>query len=78
MSNVIFKSDRWLIIQDPMDYGHPELVRFVKHSAVRKLLDQTARWTPVGWDQTRWAPRAPIVPQTILSLVEAHMRGLVQ
>ena len=76
MPQVIYKADRWLIIQDPTDYGHLELVRFVKHSAVRKLLDQTARWTPTGWDQTRWAPRVPIVPKTILDLVEAHMRGL--
>ena len=52
------------------------VVQFVKYSAVRKLLDQNARWTGSGWDPQRWVPRVPIVPREILDRIEAHMRGL--
>jgi len=40
-----------------------------------KRLDQIARWTPDGWDQTRWVPKHPQVPNTLLAIVENHMRG---
>lgn len=76
MADVIFTADRWLIERDPTMAARPDLVRFIKRSPMRKLLDQTARWTGDGWDPQRWVPRVPIVPQTILDLVEAHMRGL--
>ena len=75
MADVIYMADRWRIEQDPTMATRPDLVRFVKHSTVRKLLDQTARWTGDGWDPQRWVPRVPIVPQTILDLVEQRMRG---
>ena len=74
MADVIYKADRWRI-ERPLPATLPDLVRFVKHSTVRKLLDQTARWTGDGWDPQRWVPRVPIVPQTILDLVEQRMRG---
>lgn len=76
MADVIFQDARWRIERQPGSITDPMVVQFVKYSAVRKLLDQNARWTPAGWDQTRWAPRMPIVPQTILDLVEQHMRGV--
>lgn len=76
MAEVIFSSDRWRIERDTTRAAAPDLVRFAKFSRMRTLLDQTARWTDNGWDPQRWVPRVPIVPQTILDLVEAHMRGL--
>lgn len=76
MSQVIYKADRWLIERQPESITDSMVVRFVKGGAVRKLLDQNARWTPTGWDPKRWVPRVPIVPKTILDLVEGHMRQL--
>jgi len=76
MSEVLIQDARWRIERQPGRVTDPMVVQFVKYSAVRKLLDQNARWTPDGWDPQRWVPRVPIVPQTILDLVEAHMRGL--
>lgn len=76
MAEVIYTADRWRIERDPIMAARPGLVRFTKRSAVRKLLDQTARWTGDGWDPQRWVPRVPIVPQAILDHIEAHMRGL--
>jgi hypothetical protein len=52
----------------------PSLVRFIKRSQHRTLLDQTARWDGNGWDASRWVPRHPQVPHSLLTLVEAHMR----
>lgn len=76
MSQVIYTADRWLIERQPGSITDPMVVQFVKRSTMRKLLDQTARWTPEGWDPQRWVPRVPIVPQAILDLVEAHMRSV--
>lgn len=84
MAEIIHRDDhpydlgpRWVVIQDPTMAGRPDLVRFLKCNATRKLLDQTARWTGAGWDGRRWVPRIPRVPKTLLLLVECHMRGLV-
>jgi hypothetical protein len=76
VAELIYKTERWLIEQDPTMAARPDLVRFVKRSAMRKLLDQTARWTGDGWDPQRWVPRVPIVPQDVLQLVEQRMRGV--
>ena len=76
MADVIYKADRWLIQRQPGSITDPMVVQFVKYSAVRKLLDQGARWTGNGWDPQRWVPRVPIVPRALLDLVEAHMRGV--
>lgn len=67
---------RWEVIQDPTIAARPDLVRFVKHSAKRKLLDQIARWNGTGWDPSRWVPAHPQVPRTLLGIVERHMRGV--
>ena len=64
---------RWRVEQMA---GRPDLVRFVKRNQMSKRLDQVARWTPEGWDQTRWVPKHPQVPNTLLAIVEKHMRGV--
>ena len=51
------------------------VVRFKKSSPMRCLLDQCARWTPDGWDQSRWVPASPAVPKFILSKVEGKLNG---
>ena len=66
----------WEVTQDPTMAGRPDLVRFVKRSAQRKLLDQIARWDGTGWDPARWVPAHPRVPRTLLGIVERHMRGV--
>jgi hypothetical protein len=66
---------RWRVEQDWAMAGRPDLVRFVKRNQMSKRLDQIARWTPEGWDQTRWVPKHPQVPNTLLAIVENHMRG---
>ena len=50
------------------------LIRFHKAGRINCLLDRVARWTPDGWDQTRWVPKPPIVPQGILRQVEGKLR----
>lgn len=67
---------RWMVERQPGEATDPMLVRFVKHNTQRKLLDQTARWNGVGWEQQRWVPAHPQVPRTLLGIVERHMRGL--
>jgi hypothetical protein len=74
---VLYTSERWLIVQDPTTAMRPDLVRFVKRSSVRKLLDQVACWTPTGWDSKRWVPRVPIVPQEVLQMVEKRMKEVM-
>lgn len=76
MAEVIYMADRWRIERQPGSITDPIVVQFVKRSAVRKLLDQNAQWAGDGWDPQRWVPRVPIVPKTILDLVEQHMRGV--
>lgn len=56
----------------------PHLVRFLKMGQQRKLLDQIAHWDGSGWSAKRWRPNPRQVPQTMLAIVEAHMRGVVQ
>ena len=74
MAEVIFNDARFRIERQPGSVTDPMVVQFVKYGTTRKLLDQNARWIGSGWDPQRWVPRVPIVPQTILDLVEAHMR----
>ena len=76
MAEVIFHDARFRIERQPGSVTDPMVVHFVKYGTTRKLLDQNARWAGCGWDPQRWVPRVPIVPQTILDLVEQHMRGL--
>lgn len=76
MPHVIYAADRWRIERQPNSITDPMVVLFVKYSALRTLLHQHAKWTPAGWCPQRWVPRVPIVPKTILDLVEAHMRNV--
>ena len=55
--------------------ARPDLIRFVKLSGSRKLLDQISRWTGSGWDQSRYVPKPPMVPVRVLERVEAVLRG---
>jgi len=67
---------RWRVTTDPTMADHrPDLIRFVKLSGSRKLLDQIARWTGSGWDQSRYVPKPPMVPVRVLERVEAVLRG---
>lgn len=74
MAELIYMADRWRIERQPGSITDPMVVGFVKGSAVRKLLDQTARWTPTGWDPKRWVPKSPTVPQWLIQKVEDYMR----
>lgn len=65
---------RWTV-ERPYD-KLPNLVRFMKMGQQRKLLDQIAHWDGSGWSGTRWRPNPRQVPQTLLKIVEDHMRGL--
>lgn len=69
---------RWRVTQDPTMAARPDLIRFVKLSGSRKLLDQIARWTGSGWDQSRYVPEPPAVPVRVLERVEAVLRGEVE
>lgn len=68
---------RWSVTQssEGLDSACPDLIRFVKLSGSRKLLDQVARWTGSGWDQSRYVPEPPAVPLRVLERVEAVLRG---
>jgi hypothetical protein len=65
---------RWTVKRHPAGTTDANLVWFVKQGQKRKLLDQVARWDGNGWDPKRWVPKYPKVPQTLLAIVEAHMR----
>ena len=73
---LIYMTARWRIQRQPGVITDPMVVRFLMFNSNRKRLDQNARWTGDGWDPQRWVPRAPIVPQPILRLVEQHMWGV--
>lgn len=74
MAEVILKDDTWLVERQPGGVTDPMVVRFRKTGRIRTLLDQTARWTPAGWDQRRWIPRPPIVPASIIAHAATRMR----
>lgn len=65
---------RWMVERQPHATTDPNLVRFVKRSQTRCLLDQIALWNGRGWDPSRWVPAHPGVPQTLLTIVENRMR----
>lgn len=75
MAEVICQNAEWLVERQPGSVTDPMVVRFVKQGRIRKLLDQNARWTPTGWDESRWIPRPPIVPAALIAQVAAHMRS---
>ena len=63
----------WHVERQPGMVTDPWVVHFRKQGKVRTLLDQSARWTPTGWDPKRWVPRSPTVPKWLIERVEAHM-----
>jgi len=67
---------RWRVERQPDGTTNPYLVRFIKQGPARKLLDQIAEWDPDAkvWGSRRWVPKHPLVPHTLLAIVEAHMR----
>jgi hypothetical protein len=40
----------WQVERQPEGVTDPRVVRFRKVGKNRTLLDQNARWTPLGWD----------------------------
>lgn len=92
MATVIFQSEphpsggaEWIVELDPTNTGNPRLVRFLRRTSQRKLLDQIAEWLPRDpaavtragvWNHRRWVPKSPIVPQWLIQKVEDHMRML--
>ena len=71
----IIDGPRWRVEEDPMMSGRTELVRFIKWGQHRKLLDRIACWDGRRWCPLYWVPRHPLVPQSVLAQVVAHMRG---
>lgn len=63
----------WNVVRQPEGCTDPMVVRFLKFGKNGKLLDQTARWTPTGWDTWRWAPAPPRVPKWLIERVVTHM-----
>lgn len=92
MTNIIYRSEphpsggpEWIVEQDPLISGNPRLVRFLRRTSKRKLLDQIAEWLPRDpaavtragvWNHRRWVPKSPTVPQFLIQKVEDHMRRL--
>jgi hypothetical protein len=76
---IIYDFIPWRIELDPTMAGNNHLVRFYKHNGQRKLLDQIALWDPIAekWSANRWIPKQPQIPFYVLTIAEAHMRGLL-
>lgn len=66
----------WTVTRQPEGCTDPMVVSFVKRGRNGKLLDQSARWTRIGWDLRRWVPRPPQVPKWLIRKVEDRMRML--
>ena len=63
----------WRVERHPDGITNPWVVRFTKRGRNGKLLDQCALWTNRGWDQKRWMPQPPQVPQWLITKAEARM-----
>jgi hypothetical protein len=63
----------WSVIRQPEGVTDPMVIRFRKVGQHRTLLDQCARWTPLGWDPGRWVPAPTKVPKWLCEKVTAHM-----
>jgi hypothetical protein len=77
-TEIIYRTDEpeWQVERQPAGVTDPMVVRFRKVGKNRTLLDQNARWTPLGWDCKRWVPSSPKVPQWLLEKVVLHMQTL--
>lgn len=68
------KGNTWRITQRAAHRPAHQLILFVKTNSHRKLLDQYAEWTPMGWNTSRFVPAAPRVPDAIRLQVEALLK----
>lgn len=77
-NRVVFVSEPpwWKVERQPEGVTDPMVVRFCKVGKNGTLLDQNARWTPLGWDSKRWVPAPSLVPKWLLKKVELHMQAL--
>jgi hypothetical protein len=81
MAEIIFRTETgpfvappiWIVERQPEGVTDPMVVRFRKVGKHNTLLDQNARWTPLGWDSKRWLPAAPKVPKWLLEKVVTHL-----
>jgi len=82
MAEIIFRTETgpfvappiWIVERQPEGVTDPMVVRFRKVGKHNNtLLDQNARWTPLGWDRRRWLPAAPKVPKWLLEKVVTHL-----
>jgi hypothetical protein len=82
MAEIIFRTEIgpfiappiWIVERQPEGVTDPMVVRFRKVGKQgNTLLDQNARWTPLGWDSKRWLPAAPKVPKWLLEKVMTHL-----
>jgi|GEM_PF-6721408 hypothetical protein len=81
MTDVIYESPRvddhppsWRITKQANDCTNTAMVRFHRVNRFRTLLNQTAAWTPNGWDDRHWIPTIYKVPRHLLDMVEQHMQ----
>ncbi len=66
----------WLVVRQPEGVIDPMVISFRKVGRNGNLLNQTARWTPLGWDPKRWQPKPPKVPQWVIDRAVVHMLQL--
>jgi hypothetical protein len=67
----------WYVVRQPEEVTDPMVVNFRKQGEKSTRLNQNARWTPLGWDPTRWRPdTSPHVPRWLLVKVVLHMQTL--
>tara|TARA_R110000772_G_scaffold260247_1_gene378139 strand:- start:1569 stop:1829 length:261 start_codon:yes stop_codon:yes gene_type:complete len=62
------RGNRWEVIR--YSDALPNLIRFLKYTTNRKLLDQVADWDGADWSGKRWMPRRPVVPDEVRLRVE--------
>jgi hypothetical protein len=73
-SNTDFTGTSWCIERQPEGVTDPLVVSFRKWNRRRSMLNQNAKWSPDGWDRSRWVPSPPAVPQLIVDLVNQRMK----
>jgi len=66
----------WYVVRQPSGVTDPMVINFRKQGQKSTLLNQNARWTPLGWDPQRWQPKAPQAPKWLIERVVNHMLQL--
>jgi len=76
----LYNADGWIITRQPIGTTNPFLVRFVRATSQRKLLDQVGEWHWIAgrWCHHRWTPKPPTVPEKVLQQVEVRMLEVAQ